>query len=130
MFWSHFENEIDQSEISQVSKFNYLKEMLNWKLESLSSDSKYCKDGEVVNAQIQGLMSLSTIHNLNPKKIKEVYKKIVKHVQALEGIIKFREIKSYMQLISDKLQGNKSDKARINNKMHDWDFETLTKELG
>lgn len=129
MFWSHFENEIDQSEIPQVSKFNYLKEMLNWKLESLSSDSKYRKDGEVVNAHIQGLMSLSTIHNLNPKKIKEVYEKIVKHVQALEVIIKFREIKSYMQLISDKLQGNKSDKARINDKMDDWDCETL-KELG
>ena len=75
-------------------------------------------------------MSLSPIHNLNPKKIKEVYEKIVKHVQALDVIIKFREIKSYMRLTSDKLQGNKSDKASINDKMHDWDFETLTKELG
>lgn len=34
-FWSHFENKTDRSEISEVSKFNYLKEMLKLKVRTL-----------------------------------------------------------------------------------------------
>ena len=44
-FWSQFENEIDRSEISQVSKFNYLKEMLKPKVRTLIHGLPFTTEG-------------------------------------------------------------------------------------
>lgn len=71
-FWSHFENETDRSEISEVSKFNYLKEMLKLKVRTLIDGllftteryetaksivkSKYSNGSEVTNAHVQKLI--------------------------------------------------------------------------
>ena len=76
-FWSQFECEIDRAEYAQVTKFNFLKEMLKPKLRVLVDGlpfttegyeraknilkSKYGKDSEVVNAHIQSRISLPTI---------------------------------------------------------------------
>lgn len=72
MFWSQFDNETDRSEISEVSKFNYLKEMLKLKVRTLIDElpftteryeraknivkSKYSNGSEVTNAHIQRLI--------------------------------------------------------------------------
>ena len=76
-FWSQFECEIDRAEYAQVTKFNFLKEMLKPKLRVLVDGlpfitegyeraknilkSKYGKDSEVANAHIQSRVSLPTI---------------------------------------------------------------------
>ena len=73
-FWSQLESETDREELAQVTKFNYLKEMLKHKVRNLVDElpfttegyeraknilkSKYGKDSEVANAHIQSLISL------------------------------------------------------------------------
>ena len=44
--WSHFENEIDRSEISQVSKFNYFKGILKPKFRILIDGHPFKTAGE------------------------------------------------------------------------------------
>ena len=76
-FWSQSEPEIDQSSLSPVAKFSYLKEFLEPKPRSLidglpfTSDGynramsilagKYGKPSQVSNAHIQSVMALPTI---------------------------------------------------------------------
>ena len=144
-FWKQFESEIDRAELAQVTKFNYLKEMLKPKVRNLVDElpfttegyqraknilkSKYGKDSEVANAHIQSLISLPKITSSHPNKINKFYEKLVTHVQALDTMGKLKEIKGYVRLTLDKLPGIKSDLVRKDDKWQDWDFETLTKEL-
>ena len=144
-FWSQFECEIDRAEFVQVTKFNYLKEMLKPKVRALIDGlpfttegyeraknilkSRYGKDSVVANAHIQSIISLPAITGSNPYKINEFYKKLVTHVEALDTMGKLREIKGYVRLTLDKLPNIKSDLVRTDEKWHDWDFEALTKEL-
>ena len=109
-FWSQSECEIDLAEFVQVTKFNFLKNMLKPKIRALVDGlpfttegyeraknilkSKYGKESEVVNAHIQSLISLPTIASSNPYKINEFYEKLVTHVQVLDTMGKLREIKT------------------------------------
>ena len=112
-FWSQSECEIDRAEFAQVTKFNFLKEMLKPKVRFLVDElpfstegyeraknilkSKYGEDSEVANPQIQSLISLSTITGSNPYKVNEFYKKLVTHVEALDTMGKLKEIKGYVR---------------------------------
>ena len=85
--WSQFECEIDRAEFAQVTKLNFLKEMLKPKVRVLVNGLpftaegykrtknilkfKYGKDSEVANTHIQALISLSAITCSNPYKINE-----------------------------------------------------------
>ena len=44
-FWSQFENEIDRSETSKISKFDYLKEMLKPKVRSFIDRLPFTTEG-------------------------------------------------------------------------------------
>ena len=87
-FWSQFESEIDRAELAQVTKFNYLKEMLKPKVRNLVDElpftegyeiaknilkSKYGKDSEVANAHIQSLISLPKMTSSHRNKNNEFY---------------------------------------------------------
>lgn len=136
--WSQFESKIDRSELSQVSKFSYLKEMLKPKIRAFAADrfpfttegyekaknilkSKYGKDSGVANAYIQGLISLLTVNNSSPQKINEFYKKLYTHMQVLDTMGKLREIKDYVRLTLDRLPDIKSNlvKLKANDKWDD-----------
>ena len=81
-FWSQFENEIDQFEISQVSKFNYHKEMLKPKVRTNSDQFPFTADGFeratnfLKSKYDQGLTLLPTINNLKPQKINDFTKRL------------------------------------------------------
>ena len=99
-FWNQYEAEIDSSDISPVSKFSYLKELVitpvraNIDALTLTSEgyerakqilkAKYGKPSEVVNAFVQNIMSLPHIRGTNPSKIHDFYGKLASSVQALE----------------------------------------------
>ncbi|XP_067022915.1 uncharacterized protein [Acropora muricata] len=90
-FWNQFEAEIDLSEVAAVTKFSYLKELVNPKVKTAIDGlpfttegyqraknilkSKYGQMSEIVNAYVQNIMALPMITGSHPKKIHEFYEK-------------------------------------------------------
>ena len=84
-FWSQFEMEIDRADITTVSKFSYLKELVIPKVRALVDGlpfntegyerakailkTKFGKPSEVTNTHIQFIMSLPTVTQNNVIKI-------------------------------------------------------------
>jgi len=107
-FWSQFETEIDKAEIAGVTKYSYLKELVDLKIrreiDSLpfSSDGykhvkniltrKYGQTSEVVNVFMENIMSLPTIGGTQPARNHDFYKKLLFNVQSLETMGKLREV--------------------------------------
>ena len=128
-FWNQFETEIDQVQISPISKFSYLKELLVPKVRLLIDGlpftsegyaraksiltSRYGKPSEVAAAHIHCITSLPVISNCNPNRIQEFYEKLTISVQALETTKKLKDIKGYVKLTLDKLPGIRADLVRF-----------------
>jgi len=124
-FWNQFEAEIDRSEVAPVTKFSYLKELVNPKVKTAIDGlpfttegyqraknilkSKYGQTSEIVNAYVQNIMALPVITGSHPKKIHEFYEKLLFNVQSLETLGKLKEISGYVRMSIDKLQGIKGD---------------------
>ena len=94
-----FEAEIDKSQVAAVTKFSYLKELVEPKVRNAIDGlpftvegyeraksilkSKYGKPCEIVHAYVQN-MSLPTISGNQPKRVHEFYETLVYNVQSLE----------------------------------------------
>ena len=127
-FWNKFEAEIDTANISQITRFSYLREMLqpniHLSIDSLpfSSEgykraknilkSKHGKSREVINADVQEIMGQTVVNGTNPKIIHEFYSKLVTHVQALETMGKLNMINGYVRTVLDCLPGIRSNIVR------------------
>ena len=144
-FWNQFHAEIEKSNISQVTKFSYLKELLIPKVR-ISIDglpfspegyeraknilkTRYGKDSEIVNAHVQQVMNLPTITGNSPAKIHEFYEKLLANIQALETMGKLREINGYVRMTIDRLPGIRSDLVRNDEDWQMWKFPQLVEEL-
>ena len=127
--WNKFETEIDQVQISSISKLSYLKDHLVPKVRLLIDGlpfisegyagaksiltSSYGKPSEVHVAHIRCITSLPVISNCNPNRIQEFYEKLIISVQALETIKKIKYIKGYVRLTLNKLPGIRVDLVRL-----------------
>ena len=97
-FWGQFSETIDKTSVAAITKFSYLRELLDSKVrktvEALPFTSegynrtksilqeKFGKESEVVKAYTREILDLPTIPNCNPKKISEFSEKLtycVKH---------------------------------------------------
>ena len=110
-FWNQFQAEIDKANISQLTKFSYLKELVipsvRTSIEGLPFSSegyerakiilstKFGQTAEVVNAFVQKIMNLPTVHGINPNKIYEFFENLVPSVQSLETMGRLADIKGY-----------------------------------
>ena len=124
-FWNQFDAEIDRSEVAVITKFLYLKELVDLKVKTaidglpLMTDgyqrakniltSKYGQVSKIVNAYVQNIMALPMITGSHPKKIHEFCKKLLFNVQSLEMLGKLKEISGYVRMSIDKLQGIRGD---------------------
>ena len=140
-FWNQFETEINQVQISLISKFSYLEELLFLKVRLLIDGlpftsegyaraksiltSRYGKPSEVAAAYIHCITSLPVILTCNPNRIQEFYEKLTISVQALETMKKLKYIKGYARLTLDKLPGIRADLVRLDK----WDFCQLVDSL-
>lgn len=84
-FWGQFTAEIDAADISQITKFSYLKELLEPQVRPsmdglpLTTEGyeraknilklTFGKESEIVNAYVDGIMSLPSIYGANPNKV-------------------------------------------------------------
>ena len=107
-FRNQFEGEVHASDIPAVTKFTYLKESVDPKVRSFIDGlpfttegyeralnilkSKYGKTSEIINAYVQNIMSLPTIHGTQPSKIHDFYQKLMSNVQSLETLGKLKDV--------------------------------------
>lgn len=144
-FWSQFETEIDKAEIAGVTKYSYLKELVDPKIRAeidglpFSVEGyeraknilarKYGQTSEVVNAYVENIMSLPTIGGTQPARIHDFYEKLLFNVQSLETMGKLREVNGYVRMTIDKLPGIRGDLVRTDDSWREWNFPRLVDEL-
>ena len=143
-FWSQFDAEVDRAEVPGVSKYSYLKDLVDPKIRKeidglpFSFEGyeraknilkrKYGKPSEVVNAYVESIMSLPTINGSQPNKIHQFYEKLLLNVQSLETMGKLQEVNGYVRMTIDKLPGI-GDLVRTDDSWREWNFPQLVEEL-
>ena len=144
-FWSQFQTEIDKTEIGQVAKFSYLKELVISNVR-LSIDGlpfskegherakqilkiKYGEPSEIVHAQVQKLMSLQTIYASQPGRVHKFYEKLATSVQALEKMGKLIQVNGYVRMTIEKLPAIRADIVRMEDNWQKWGFSHLIEAL-
>ena len=132
-FWGQIAAEEDTTNVLQITKFSYLKELLEPQVR-LSIDglpfttegyeraknilkTKFGMESEIVNAYVSSIMSLPVIHGTNPNKVSQFYEKLCASVQALETMGKLGEMNGYVRITLNKLEGIRGDLERTND---DW----------
>ena len=132
------ETEIDRADITTVSKFSYLKELVILKVRVIIDGlpfktegyeraktilkAKFGKPSEVTNAHIQCIMSLPIITQTSIGKINDFYEKQVTRSQALDTMGKLKEINRNVRLTLDKLSAIRADLVRTDDDWQEWDF--------
>ena len=95
-FWSKFESEIDDADITKVTKFSNLKELLDPRVRNCIDGLpfttegyvraksilkfKYGKSSEVINAYVQNIIRLPVITSSHPNKILVFYETLVTNI--------------------------------------------------
>ena len=144
-FWGQFTAEIDAADISQITKFSYLKELLQPQVRPsigglpLTTEGyeraknilklKFGKESEIVNAYVDGIMSLPSIYGANPNKVSQFYEKLCSNVQALETMGKLGEVNGYVRMTLNKLEGIRGDLMRTDDDWQEWRFPQLVEVL-
>ena len=140
-FWNTFEAEIDSTDLPAVSKFGFLKELLEPKIREdidglpFSTEGyqraknilkdEYGKTSEIINAHIQNIMGLPIITGSNSAKVHEFYKTLSYSVQSLETLGKIERVNGTTRNVLEKLKGIKADLVRGEEGWQDWDLPRL-----
>ena len=144
-FWGKFSSEIDDTNLNSLTKFDYLKELLDKSVKTDIDGLPFTEDGyanakaileaeygqptKIVNAYMKTIMELPVITGTSPKKVKEFYKQLRFSVQSLETLGRLGDVKGNMRATLDKLKGTKADLVHGNDGWKDWNFKELLKEL-
>ena len=144
-FWNQYETRIDESGISPISKFLYLKELLAPKVHVLIDGlpfttegyertkvflkSKFGKLSEVGKAHIETVISLPVMNNSNPVRIHSFYEKLVTSVQSLESMGRLQNINGFVRHTLDKLFGVRSELVRSDDDWQEWAYVELVEAL-
>ena len=144
-FWNTFEAEIDSTDLPAVSKFGFLKELLEPKIRAdidglpFTTEgyeraknilkNEYGKTSEIINAHIQNIMGLPTVTGTNPAKVHEFYKTLSYNVQSLETLGKIERVNGTTRSVLEKLKGIKADLVRGEHEWQDWDLPRLVTAL-
>ena len=144
-FWNTFKAEIDSTDLPSVSKFGYLRELLEPTVRSEVAglpfntegyeraknilESEYGKTSEIINAYIQDIINLPVINGSSPAKIHEFYKILSHNVQSLQTLGKIERVNGNTRNVLEKLKGIKADLVRGEEGWQDWDLPRLVVAL-
>ncbi|XP_065067288.1 uncharacterized protein LOC135692879 [Rhopilema esculentum] len=145
-FWNQFMVEVDASCIAEISKFNYLLELLDGKPKEdilglpHTADGyeeakrilqkTYGKDIKIHKAlikELEGLESISSIHNT--AKIHDFYNKLARIVRTLVTMKKLDSAQSYVYTLVDKLGSVKESLIQKDDDWENWDLQELVENL-
>ena len=101
-FWNQFRERMDKTNIAPVTKFTYLKILLQPKVRALIDglpfttegyeraknilEGEYAETSEIVNGHVQNIMDLPIINGAQPAKVHEFYQALMFNVQSLETL--------------------------------------------
>ena len=107
-FWSKFEAEIDSTILPVVTKFAYLKELVESKVTAeidglpLNSEGyeraknilkgEYGKTSEIINTYDHNILELPIVTSPDPKRVNAFYKTLLHKVQSLETLGKLERV--------------------------------------
>ena len=144
-FWGQFSETIDKTSVAAITKFSYLRELLDTKakrtIEALPFTSegynraksilleKYGKESEIVKAYTKEILDLPTVPNASPKKICEFGEKLTYCVQALQTMKKLEQVNGAVSMTLDKLPAIRGDLARTDPDWEKWDFAQLSEAI-
>ena len=145
LFWGKFTSETDSTNLAPLTKFGYLKELLErhvskdidglpftaegYENAKAILEAEYGQPTEIVNTYIKNIMELPIITGANRRNVKEFYKQLRFNVQILETLERLGDVKGNVRCTLDKLKGIKADLVRGNEGSKDWGFKDLVTEL-
>lgn len=144
-FWGQFLETIDKTSVAAITKFSYLRELLDTKakrtVEALPFTpegynraksillEKFGKESEIVKAYTKEILDLPTLPNGNPKKICEFGEKLTYCVQALQTMNKLAQVNGMVSMTLDKLPAIRGDLVRNDPEWEKWDFTQLSEAI-
>ena len=144
-FWGKFISEIDSTNLAPLTKFGYLKELLERHVRTDIDRLPFTEEGyqsakaileveygqttEIVNAYVKNTMELPVVPGTNPRKIKQFYKLLRFTVQSLSTLGRLEDVKENVRSLLGKLKGIKADLVRGKEGWKDWDFKDLVADL-
>ena len=145
-FWNQFVVEVDSSKISEISKFNYLLELVDgepkehilglphtpegYKEAKKILEMTFGKDIKVHKALIKDLEALPKITSVHKiKEIHEFYTQLSKTVRTLATMKKLEGAQSYVYSIMDKLGPVREAMAQKDDDWEEWGLEELVENL-
>jgi len=138
-FWNKFKAEVDSTGLPPVTKFAYLKELVEPKVKTdidglpLTSEgyeraknilkSEYGKTSE--NAYVQNILGLPVVTTDHPREVNQFYKTLLYNVQSLETLGKIERVNGMARSVLDKLEAIKADLVRGHEDWQEWDLPRL-----
>ena len=129
----------------QVTKFAYLKELLEPKVRQRIDGLQFTTEGyerakkilkteygkvsEIVNTYIENIMALPVVVGSQPSKVHEFYNQLAYNVQSLESLGKLSECWGLVRSVLNKLKGIKADLVRGQTEWQSRGFPELVKAL-
>ena len=144
-FWGQFETQIDKSSTPEVTKFSYLKELVDLKVRNLIDGlpftpegyekakdllaRRYGKTSEVVGAYVRNILELPTVRERDVKKIHEFYEKLLFNVESLQTLQSINKLDAAVRFTFDKLDVIKNELAMIDENWSEWTFVQFLEAL-
>ena len=120
-FWNTFCAEIESTKLAPVTKFAYLRELLQpqvrvdidglpfstegYKRAKNIRQSEYGKTSKIVNVYGNNIMGLPTIMGEIPREVEEFYKRLLYNMQSVATLGKLRDVAGNVRAVLDKLKG-------------------------
>ncbi|PFX15492.1 putative RNA-directed DNA polymerase from transposon BS [Stylophora pistillata] len=143
-FCGKFKSEIDSSNLAKLTKFGYLKKLLEKHVrndieglpftdEGYDSakailEAEYGQQADIINTYVKNNATAS-YHWSKSKEVKEFYKQLCYNFQSLDMLSQLGDFRGNVQSTLEKLRGVKADLVRGNEGWRDWDFKDLLREM-
>ena len=145
-FWGQFEAQIDKSSVDSVTKYSYLKELVEAKVRKLIDGLPFTKEGydkakdllhkrygqtsEVVGAYVRSILELPSIRERDVVKIHGFYETLLYNVESLQTLDSLGKLDAAVRFTFDKLEVIKSELAMTNENWSEWTFVQFVEALG
>ena len=144
-FWGQFDSQINKSAVDEVTKFSYLKELVEIKVRELIDGLPFTSEGylkaidilkkrygqpsEVVYAYVRAILELPTIKERDVAKIHQFYETLLFNVESLQTLESLDKLDAAVRFTFDKLVVIKNEPAMTNEKWDEWTFVEFVKAL-
>ena len=144
-FWGQFETQIDKSGVPGVTKFSYLKELVDPKVRNLIGGLPFTDEGyskakellcrkfgntsEIVGSYVRNILELPNIKERNVEGIHEFYETLLFNVESLRTMGELKKLDAAVRFTFDKLQVIKMELTMVNENWAEWDFDQFLSVL-